>query len=164
MRKRLKICYRILKLVLLVFTDLNLELLYCFVHFWSSFGETLVHCREFVVMKISKICTIVKRLININFRLEGVYQLLYPFPRGLQRLSPHWYYQTALNICFEACKDLGNSTIWGEGLRSKLTPNIPKSHPKICEFLVEHNVNLNNASFKLVTISPNEACFTKLFC
>ena len=33
MRECLKTCYKILNLVLLVFTDLNLELVCCFAHF-----------------------------------------------------------------------------------------------------------------------------------
>ena len=47
MKKRLKTWYKILSLVLLVFISLNLELL-CFVHFLSSYGETLMHYSELI--------------------------------------------------------------------------------------------------------------------
>ena len=82
MRERLKTCYKILHLVLLVFTDLNLELLHYFVHFWSSYGKTLVQYGKLVVMKISEICPIVKRLMKLIFdaRRPTNFSTLHPGP------------------------------------------------------------------------------------
>ena len=40
-------------------------MVYPFVHFWSSWGETSVRYREFVVMKNSETCPIVKRLMKL---------------------------------------------------------------------------------------------------
>ena len=71
MRQRLKTCYKILNLILLVFIDLNFGLLYCFVHFWCSYVETLVQYREIVAMKIFEISPIVKRLMKLIFSWKG---------------------------------------------------------------------------------------------
>ena len=54
MKENLQTCNRILSSVLPVFIISNLELLYCFVHFCSSYGEALMHYRQFVgQLKIS---------------------------------------------------------------------------------------------------------------
>ena len=47
-------------------------MVYSFVQFWSSCGETLVRYCEFVVMKISEMCPIVKRLTKLIFDCRGL--------------------------------------------------------------------------------------------
>ena len=87
--ERLKI-YKILSLVLPVFINSNFELLWCFVNFRSSFGETFYACalswirwvnlkkRKFPKIKgyEASFCSIISEVSRINFWL-GVYQLLY---------------------------------------------------------------------------------------
>ena len=92
MKKCLKTWYKILNSVLLAFINLNLELLYFFVHFSSLYGETLMHYSELVgqldvsqkILKIQEYKALFFRIVcevtQVNFPPVGVNQLLHRSP------------------------------------------------------------------------------------